>query len=137
MDPVNKPALPLWLLVLCGLLLVYHPLSLALSASRALERLLARGLPVVLVLAARAFVTAIGIGAGLALLGRRPGAVMLAKVSLLLSAAADVFVYLTPFYPNNRFPGTTPYYVAATLAYHAIWLAYLFRSTRVRDAFQL
>ena len=136
MDTVNQKDMPRWLLVLCGLLLVYQPLSLALSASRALEALFMRGLPMVLVLAARAMVTAIGIAAGLALIGRRPGAVTLAKVSLLLSATTDIFVYVTPFYPNNRFPGTTPYYVAASLAYHAVWLAYLFRSQRVREISQ-
>src|SRR5512134_874204 len=118
MRTVNQNTLPVWLIVLCALLLGYQPLSLALSASRALEVLLMRGLPMVLVLVARALVTAIGIAAGLALLGRRPGAVTLAKASLLFSAAMDLFVYLTPFYPNNRFPGTTPYYVAASLTYH-------------------
>ena len=89
----------------------------------------------VLVLVVQGLVTAVGIAAGLALAGRRPGAVTLTKWSLVLSAATDVFVYTTNFLPSNRFAGYTPFYIAASLAYCAIWLAYLVRSGRVRDAF--
>ena len=135
MNTVNQNSLPGWLLVLCGLLLMYHPLSLALATSRALDALMVRGLPMVLVLVAQGLVTAFGIAAGLALVGRRPGAVTMAKSSLVLSAGTDVFVYSTPFLPSSRFPGVTPYYIAGSLVYHAIWLAYLYRSKRVRDLF--
>src|SRR5262245_13430319 len=89
-----------WLLLLCALLLVWHPLSLGLAASSVLDRLPTRGLPLALVLLLRLLVTALGIAAGLALLARRGGAVALAKTALLASAATDLFVYLTPFYPN-------------------------------------
>lgn len=121
-----------WLLVLCALLLVWHPLSLGLSASAVLGRLPVRGLPLALVLVMRLLVTALGIAAGLALLTRRSAGVALAKAALVASAATDLFVYATPFYPNNRLPGDTIWYVAWSLAYHGVWLAYLFRSTRVR-----
>ena len=124
-----------WLLLLAALLIVWQPLSLGLVASSALEALPLRGLPLALVLLLRVVVTAVGIAAGLALAGRRPGAVELAKVSLALSAATDVFVYTTPYFPNNRFPGETPYYVAASLIYYGAWLAYLVRSTRVSTTF--
>jgi hypothetical protein len=69
------------------------------------------------------------------LLQQRPGAVTLAKGSLILSAAADVFVYTTPYFPNNRPPGDTAIILAASLVWYAAWLAYLFRSKRVRDVF--
>ena len=59
----------------------------------------------------------------------------LAKVSLAASAATDVFVYTTPFFPNNRPPGDTVIFVGASLAYHGVWLIYLFRSKRVRETF--
>ena len=94
-----------------------------------------RGLPLALVLMLRLLVTALGIAAGLALLARRGAAVALAKTALVASAATDLFVYLTPFYPNNRLPGDTVWYVAASLLYHGVWLAYLFRSTRVRNTY--
>ena len=131
----SSPSVRGWLLVLCALLLVWHPLSLGLAASSVLDRLPVRGLPLALVLMLRLLVTALGIAAGLALLARRGAAVALAKTALVASAAIDLFVYLTPFYPNNRLPGDTIWYVAASLAYHFIWLVYLFRSTRVRSTY--
>jgi len=125
-----------WLLLLCLLLLVWQPASLAVGASSALDALPIRGLSLALVLIAQLLVASVGIGAGLALVGRRPGAVALAKWSLGLSAAMDVFVYTTPFVPSNRMPGETPLVVTASLLYYAIWLAYLVRSKRVRNTFQ-
>ncbi len=135
MNTVNQNSLPGWLLILCLLLLVYQPLSLALATSRALDALLMRGLPMLLVMSGQGLITAFGIAAGLALFGRRPGAVTLAKWSLVSSAATDVFVYTTHFLPSDRFIGTTPFYVVGSLAYYGLWLAYLFRSKRVRDTF--
>jgi hypothetical protein len=70
--------------------------------------------------------------AGLALWRQRPGAVGLAKASLVLSAAADVFVYTTPFFPNNRPPGDTTLILVGSLLWYALWLLYLWRSKRVR-----
>jgi hypothetical protein len=59
----------------------------------------------------------------------------MARLALVLSAATDVLVYTTPYLPSNRIPGDTPLYVAASLAYHGAWLAYLFRSKRVKSTF--
>src|SRR5260221_11602262 len=124
-----------WLLVLCLLLLFWQPLSFGLVASSVLDSLAIRGWPLALVLLARVLVTAFGIAAGIALVAQRPSGVTMAKASLALSAATDVFVYTTPYFPNNRPPGTTPVFIAASLAYSGIWLAYLFRSKRVRHTF--
>ena len=124
-----------WLLLLCRLLVVFHPLSLAVTASGALGALSVRGTAVALILILRLVVVGFGMAAGRALQTLQPGAVTLAKAALLASAAADVFVYTTPFFPNNRQPGDTIYYVAATLAYHAAWLGYLVRSKRVQATY--
>lgn len=124
-----------WLLVLCLLLLVWQPLSLGLVASGALDALIVRGLPVALVLMTRVLVAAFGIAAGLALLSRRPAAVTMAKASLAASAATDVFVYATPYFPSNRMPVETSIYIAASLAFYGVWMAYLFLSTRVANTF--
>lgn len=121
--------------MLCALLLAWQPLSLGVTASSALAALPVRGWPLGLVLLMRVGVAAVGIAAGLALVARRPAAVAMAKTSLVLSAASDLFVYLTPYFPSNRFPGDTPFYVAGSLAYSAGWLVYLVRSRRVRDTF--
>jgi len=119
--------------VLCFLLLVWQPLSLGLAAASALDALAIRGLPLAFVLAVRVLASAAGIAAGLSLAGRRPGAVPLAKGALIASAVSDAIVYATPWFPNNRLPGTTPIYIAASVAYHAGWLSYLFRSKYVRS----
>jgi len=124
-----------WLLLLCLMLLVGQPLNLAIGAARALGALPMRGLPLALVVVGQLMVAGIGVGAGLALLGCRRGAATFAKWSLLLSAGMDLFVYTTPFLPNNRLPGTTPIFIVASLTYYAIWIAYLSRSKRVRNTF--
>jgi hypothetical protein len=124
-----------WLLVLCLLLLVWQPLSLGLVASSVLDALPVRGLPLALVLFLRLTVVAFGIAAGLTLLTRRPAAVPLAKASLAASAATDLFVYTTPYFPNNRPPGDTIVVVIVAMVYYAIWFGYLVRSQRVRNTF--
>jgi hypothetical protein len=124
-----------WLLILCRLLLVYQPLSLAVTTSAALSSIATRGPGLLVAIAIRVVVTAVTVAAGLALTNRQPGAVLLAKSALVLSAACDVFIYTTPYFPNNRMPGDTPIYIGASLAYHAVWLVYLSRSVRVRNTY--
>ena len=124
-----------WLGLLCRILILWQPLSLAVIGSSALNSLSVRGVPLALVLLGRLIVAAFGVAAGLALMQRRPAAVTMAKASLLLSAASDVFVYTTPYFPNNRPPGDTTVILAASLAWYGVWLAYLFRSRRVRRLF--
>jgi hypothetical protein len=124
-----------WLGLLCRILLLWQPLSLAVIGSSSLNSLSVRGLPLALVLVGRLIVAAFGVGAGLALMHRRSGAVTLAKASLIVSAAADVFVYTTPYFPNNRPPDDTTLILAASLVWYGVWLAYLFRSKRVREVF--
>ena len=132
----GQPALPALLIVLCLLLVVWQPISFGLVASSLLNRLMIRGWPFALVLVLRVVVTAFGIAAGLALFGRHPAAVSMAKASLVASAATDVFVYTTSYFPDNRVPGDTTIVLAVSLAYYAIWVAYLFRSKRVRETFK-
>jgi len=118
-------------------LILWQPLSLGFIGSSALNSLSVRGLPLALVLLGRVAVAAVGVAAGLALWRHRPGAVTLARTSILLSAAADVFVYATPYFPNNRPPGDSTLILAASLLWYGIWLMYLWRSKRVRQAFSL
>ena len=121
--------------MLCRLLVVFHPLSLAVTASGALNAVTVRGTAVVLILILRLVVVGFGMAAGRALQTLQPGAVTLARLALAASAATDLFVYTTPYFPSNRLPGDTVYYVAASLAYHGAWLGYLARSTRVRSTY--
>jgi hypothetical protein len=122
-------------LVLCLLLMVWQPLNVALTASGALDSITLGGFPLVLVLMLRLLVAAFGVAAGLALFSFRAGALTLARMALIASAATDLFVYLTPYVPGNRAPGETPIFVTASLTYHAGWILYLSRSRRVRATF--
>jgi hypothetical protein len=124
-----------WLLVLCFLLLVWGPVRGALVGSNALSVLSVRGPSLAIALAALTLVTAFGVAAGIALLSRHAPAVWMARGALLLSAAMDLVIYLSPYFPSNRMPGDAPLYVGASLAYHGAWLAYLFWSKRVRNTF--
>lgn len=140
-DPVNErthetpSGVGGWLALLCLLLLIWQPLTLALSTARSLGSFSFRGLPMALVVLAQLMVAGIGVAAGLALMGTHRGAATFAKWSLTLSAAMDLFVYATPYLPNNRYPGSTPFFVGASLTYYGIWIAYLARSKRVRNTF--
>lgn len=124
-----------WLLVLGAVLLVWQPINLALIASTMVGQIAVRGASLAIVLVARVLVTALGMAAGIALVGRRDGAVGMAKAALVASAAIDVFIYTTSYAPGNRMPGDAPLYVAGSLAYHGIWLTYLVRSKRVKNTF--
>ncbi len=124
-----------WLLILCRLFIVWGPVQLAFVISSALAALPVRGPSLGLMIIARMLVTAFGLSAGLALQARRGSAVAMARASLVLTAAADTFVYLTSYFPSNVMPGDEWLYVGATLAYAAVWLLYLSRSSRVRNTF--
>jgi hypothetical protein len=124
-----------WLQVLCRMLILWHPLIYGLTSASAFNAIAVRGPSVALVLVARLLVVAYGIAAGMALQSKRSAAVRLAVTSLALSAAMDVFVYTTPYFPSNRMPGETPLYVAGSVAYYGAWIAYLRRSKRVGRTF--
>jgi len=117
-------------LILAGLLLVYHPALSAVRVTTEIASLAVRGTPLAIGLVARLLVAAVCFAAGRALIGRTPGADGLAQAALFLSCGLDMVVYFTTIFPNNRMPGDTPFYVVASLLYHAGWLIYLRRATR-------
>ena len=135
MNQPDEPAIGGWLLVLCALLMIWQPISMGLTASRVVDALFLRGLPLAVLLATRTLVAGVGIAAGIAILRRSSSAIVLAKTALVASAIVDVFVYTTPYFPNNRVPGDTPLYIGSSLAYSGLWLLYLSRSRRVRRTF--
>jgi len=124
-----------WLLLLSRWFVVGQPILFAFTAASALGALAIRGLPLALLMVARLLVTAFGLATGLAITSRRPAAVTMATVALIVSAAADVFTLTTSIWPSNRMPGDTPLYIAGTLAFHAAWVVYLLRSKRVQATF--
>jgi hypothetical protein len=104
------------LLLLCVLLIVWSPVQLGLVVSNTLAALPVRGATLGLLLVARVVVAAFGIAAGLALLTRRAPALMLARTSLVATAAADLFAYLTPYLVTapRAMNGSTPPRALAT-----------------------
>jgi hypothetical protein len=126
-----------WLLILCVLLLVWQPLNQGLTISGLVDRLSQRGPGLAVLLLARLLAAGLGIAAGLSLWQVKPGAVTVAKASLVYSALVDVIVYVTPYSPSNRPPGDATIILVASLAYDGLWLAYLLRSRRVKETFEL
>jgi len=90
-----------------------------------------RGWPLGVLLVVRVTVTALGMAAARSIWERRAGALPLARTAIALSGAVQLFVYATSIAPNNRMPGDTPLYVAATILVHGGWLIYLAGSSRV------
>ena len=124
-----------WLVLLCALLVIWQPLALATALSSVLPSIGVRGLPAIAILAIRLAVAALGVGAGMALLQRRDGALVLTKVSLTATAFTDLFVLYTPYFPSNRVPGDEPLHAAVIIGTFTVWMTYLLRSRRVRNTF--
>ena len=119
----------------CALLLVWQPINLAIMMSGLVGELSVRGAGLGIILLARLLAAGFSIAAGLALFQLRPGAVSIAKASLVFSAIIDIVVYLTPYSPNNRPPGDATMILGASLLYYSAWFAYLLRSTRVKATY--
>lgn len=124
---------PVWLLGM--LLTLWEPASFALVAAGAFNAISVRGAPVALLLIARLGTTALAFAAGRALLDLRPGAPALTRAALVALAAVQLMAELTPWFPTNRLPGDTPFYVGWTVLYYGSWLLYVVRSGRVARLF--
>ena len=114
---------------------MWQPLSLATTMSGLVDELSVRGAGLGFILLVRLLAAGLGIAAGLALFQVKPGAVSIAKASLIVSAAVDVLVYVTPWSPNNRPPGDATIILLVSLVYYAAWFAYLVRSKRVKERY--
>jgi hypothetical protein len=126
-----------WLLVLCALLLVWQPLSLGLTMAGLVDELTLRGPGLAMILLARLLAAGLGIAAGLSLFQMTPGAVTIAKASLVYSALVDVIVYATPYSPSNRPPGDATIILVVSILYYGVWFGYLSRSKRVKATYEL
>ena len=120
-----RPALPV--LILATLLLVWQPVSLAMTMSGLIDELSVRGAGLGFILLLRLASAGLGIAGGLALFQRQPGGVAIAKASLIFSAVVDIVVWATPYSPNNRPPGDATIILIASLLYYSGWLTYLVR----------
>jgi hypothetical protein len=132
---LNRRDLPPLAILLTFLLVVWEPLSFALTASSALSRLVGYGVPAVLLLGYRGFVVGLGIAAGRALWTVQPLGPRLGQWWAVLHAVGDVLTLSTPFFPSNRVPGTKGWSLALLIVLDVLCWTWLRYSPRVRGVY--
>lgn len=121
-----------WLLLLCILLTIWNPVTLAVVAAGRVGSAAPPPALSLILLAVRLVVTSIGLAAGIALWHRRAGAVQLAKASLVLSAMEIIGRFSTRVGLSEAPPGTRLPMAMALILFNAAWYLYLQKSRRVR-----
>ena len=129
--------MPLGVLVLIGILTIWNPASLALQASSAVWNIGSRSTLSIIFLAARLIITSVGVAAGLALWLRRPGAISLAKLSLMLFGLEAVVRLSSRVDLGSAPPGTRLPLAVFVILHNAGWYLYLHLSRRVRAVYDL
>jgi hypothetical protein len=126
-----------WLLILCLILTVWNPASLALRLAAGVANLPSQPWLSLAFLAIRLVITSIGVAAGLSLFMRRPWAVQLAKTALVLFAVEAVVRLSTRVGLSEAPPGTRLPMAILLLVHNAAWFLYLQKSRRVRAVYGL
>lgn len=126
-----------WVAILCLILTVWNPGVLALLAASTIMNVSSQSWLGLIFLATRLLVTSIGVAAGIALWLRRPGAVWLAKLSLILFAVEAVVRLSTRVGLSQAPPGTRLPRAILLIVHNAAWFFYLEKSRRVRKAYGL
>ena len=123
--------------LLCFILTISNPITLAIVASSSLIDYGASSFLRIFILAGRMIVTSIGIAAGRALWLRRPGAARFAQAALLMLALEAVVRYSTRVDLGAAPPGTRLPRASLVVAHNAAWILYLQKSRRVQQAYGL
>jgi hypothetical protein len=126
-----------WLLLLCVVLAVVNPGTLAVVAASRVGSGVPPSTLVLTLLGVRLVVTSVGVAAGMALWNRRTGAVQLAKASLVLSAIEAVGRLSTRVGLSETPPGLRLPVALAVILFNAAWYLYLDKSRRVRATYGL
>ena len=126
-----------WLYLLCIILTVWNPASLALRLASTVANLSSVTTVTLLFLAARLVITSVGVAAGISLFMRRPWAVRLTKVALMLFSIEAVARLSTRVGLSEAPPGTRLPLTIALIVHNAAWYTYLLKSRRVRALFDL
>ena len=113
--------------LLAALLVVYEPLSLALTAAAVLPGLADRGWPATALLVVRLAVTGFGFIVGRNLWTRAPGAMALARWATGLNLATAVLVATTRIWPSSLAPGIRGPAATVTVAWYAGWFLWTLR----------
>ena len=126
-----------WPIRILGLLLtMWEPIAFAVVAGDAFNAIAVRGVPVILVLAARLMTTLGCVVAGRALADRKPGALSIARVALISSAFVQIYAATSRYFPSNRPPEQTAVYVGWTIVYYFGWTLYLSFSKKAIATFR-
>lgn len=135
--PGAGPEVGGWVLILIALLTLWNPASLALHAASVVWNLGSRSSLSLLFLGARLAITSVGVAAGIALWLRRPGAVWLTKLALILFGIEAVVRLSTRIDLSSAPPGTRLPAALIVIAHNAGWYLYLQLSRRVRATYGL
>jgi NADH:ubiquinone oxidoreductase subunit K len=134
---VERPRIPLWILLLIFILTIWNPASLALHAASSVWNLSSRSTLSLIFLVVRLALTSVGVAAGMALWLRRPGAVWLAKLSLMLFAVEAVVRLSSRVDLGSAPPGTRLPLAVFIVLHNGAWYLYLQISGRVRVFYAL
>ena len=134
---MERPRIPLWILLLILILTIWNPASLALQAASGMGTIGIRSTFVVVALVLRLIITSVGVAAGRALWMRRPGAVWLAKLSLALFAIEAVVRFSSRVDVGSAPPGTRLPIAMFIILHNGVWYLYLQNSGRVRAFYGL
>jgi hypothetical protein len=122
----------IWVLLLCAVLMVWQPLTFAVEASSSLTSLGMRGASGAVELSIHGAVAALSVAAGWALWQSGPSGPKLARVAIVAAALVSVQSLYATVLPSNVFPSDRLPLALLTVAHAAAWLAYLWRSARIR-----
>jgi hypothetical protein len=122
----------IWLLLLCVVLMIWQPLSFAVEASSSLGTLGMRGAAGALELVLHGAVAALSVAAGWALWQSSPGGPKLARIAVVANAIIGVQSLYATALPSNVFPSDRLPLAVLNVIAAALWLTYLWRSSRIR-----
>jgi hypothetical protein len=113
--------------LLAGLLVVYEPLNLALTAAALLPGLTDRGWSATALLVARLAITGFGFAVGRSLWARDPGALSLARWATGLNLATALLIATTRIWPSSFPPGVRGPAATVTIVWYAGWFMWTLR----------
>jgi hypothetical protein len=119
------------------ILTVWNPATLALRLAASVSNLSSQTALSLVFVAVRLVITSIGVAAGLALLMRRPWAVQLTKLALMLFGVEAVVRLSTRVDLSEAPPGTRLPLALVLIVHNAAWYLYLQKSRRVRALYDL
>lgn len=124
-----------WLLLLCGYLAVWQPLTFAAEATGAIETLPMRGPVAVIELLAHGGITAFAVAAAWALWIGNPNAPAMAEVAVGCCAVVVVQSLSWSLLPHDIAPGDRLPIALAAITHATGWIVYLRKSRRVRSLY--